>query len=681
MDRESSSLFEFLPIGAYRASPDGRLLQANAAMLRVFQAPSREALHAVFSAPSQALYCDTARREVFWAQLIEHGFLVDFQSEMFTVDRQRKVWVQEHAHVVRDAHGQVLYYEGTVADISAQRHAQQQLEQREDLLQNLLQTIPDRVWLKDTDGVYLTCNNAFAHNLGATQSQVVGTVDADWVTAAQAASFSATDQMASRAGTTVTLEEGMPTPLHEDQGLWEIVKTPMHDAHGQLMGVLGMARDIRARKKAEMQLRDTTEQLELAIMGADLGLWSHDLTAERGYRMDAHSCRMLGRAPDDGQKPRPWGHLVHPDDLGTTLLAMRAHLDGRTPAYEADYRARHSDGRWIWLSSRGKVVQSARDGTPQRMVGTVMDITARKNTEYRLRATQAELEATLGALPDLLIEYSAQGVYRAIHSHNGFDLVAPPSTLIGRRIDEVLAKDAADVTLAALAQAAQTGRSRGMQYSLELGSGKRWFELSVVRKPTEPGEEERFVAIARDVTDSKLSQEAIAHLAFHDSLTGLPNRRLLTERLQSALVQCKRQAQHCALMFLDLDRFKHINDHFGHETGDLLLQQVAQRLMQNVRAVDTVARLGGDEFVVLLQTLSTNEADARVHAAAVAYKLLSALGEPYALQGTLHSATPSIGITVFDAHAPSHQEILRQADTAMYAAKAKGRNTLEFFAT
>jgi diguanylate cyclase (GGDEF)-like protein/PAS domain S-box-containing protein len=677
---ELSSLFELLPIGAYRAAPDGRLTHANAALVRMFRATSPEELRLYFSDPSVSPYRSPTRRHEFQTLLHQQGYVVDFQSEMLPIHTDETLWVREHAHLVRAPDGQVLYYEGTIENISEKRLAQQMLEQRENLLQNLLQTIPDRVWLKDTDGVYLTCNNAFAHNLGATQSQVVGTVDSDWVGAEHAQAFAATDQMASRAGTTVTIEEGMPTPLSDDPGLWEIVKTPMHDPHGQLIGVLGMARDIRERKRAEVKLRDTTEQLELAIMSADLGLWSHDLTVERGYRMDAHSCRMLGRPAEDGQQPRPWGHMVHPDDLGATLSAMRAHLDGRTAAYEADYRARHTDGRWIWLSSRGKVVQTARDGTPQRMVGTVMDITARKNTEAQLRATQAELQATLGALPDLLIEYSAQGDYRAIHSHSGFDLVAPPQTLIGRRIDEMLPKDAADVTLAALAQAAQTGRSGGKQYSLELPAGKRWFELSVVRKPTEPGEEERFISIARDVTESKLSQEAIAHLAFHDSLTGLPNRRLMAERLQSAITQCKRQPQHCALMFLDLDRFKHINDTHGHETGDLLLQQVAQRLQQNVRAVDTVARLGGDEFVVLLQTLSTDEADARVHACAVAYKLLSSLGEPYVLNGVDHTTTPSIGITLFKDDATSHQEILRQADTAMYAAKAKGRNTLEFFA-
>lgn len=680
MSDELSSLFELLPIGAYRAAPDGCLTHANAALVRMFRTRSAEDLQQYFSHPSVSPYVNPNRRQEFLALLHQQGYVVDFQSEMRTVDGHGTLWVREHAHLKRDVQGQVLYHEGTIEDISDQREAQKKLEERENLLQNLLQTIPDRVWLKDTEGVYLTCNNAFAHNLGATQSQVVGTTDVDWVGPENAAAFAATDQMASRAGTTVTLEEGMPSPLNDDAGLWEIVKTPMHDAHGRLIGVLGMARDIRARKKAEALLRDTTEQLELAIMSADLGLWSHDLTVERGYRMDTHTCRLLGRSDDEAQQARPWGHLVHPDDLGHTLQAMRAHLEGRTAAYEADYRARHTDGRWIWLSSRGKVVQTTRDGTPQRMVGTVMDITARKGTEAQLQATQAELQATLGALPDLLIEFSADGYYRAIHSHNGFDLVAPPDKLLGRRIDEMVTKDAANITLAALAEAAQCGRSSGKQYSLELPTGKHWFELSMVRKPTAPGEEERFIAIARDITESKLSQEAIAHLAFHDSLTGLPNRRLMVERLQSAMAHSKRQQQYGAVMFLDLDRFKQLNDRHGHDTGDLLLQEVARRLQQSVRAVDTVARLGGDEFIVLLQALSNSPADAQMHATAVGYKILSALGEAYLLNEVTHHTTPSIGIALFMGEELSHQEIIRRADAAMYQAKAQGRNTLAFFA-
>jgi diguanylate cyclase (GGDEF)-like protein len=358
---------------------------------------------------------------------------------------------------------------------------------------------------------------------------------------------------------------------------------------------------------------------------------------------------------------------------------MQAHLNGAAPAYEAEYRARHTDGRWIWMSSRGKVVQVSQQGKPVRMVGTLMDISVRKQAEERLRSTQAELAATLKALPDLVFEYSADAYYRSVHSHVPQDLIVPIEMHIGRHVSEVLPKEAADVCLAALDEARHSGRSSGRQYSLELARGKQWFELSVVRKPTEAGEEERLIAIARNITQRKAAEDAIQHMAFHDSLTGLPNRRLLLDRLETALTASARHQQQGALLFLDLDHFKALNDGYGHDVGDLLLQEVAQRLLQSVRGIDTVARLGGDEFVVLIQDLSAEEDEARMHAATVGHKILSSLNEPYLLKGQTHMITPSIGATLFAGQGLTPNDIIKHADQAMYDAKSQGRNGLSFY--
>jgi diguanylate cyclase (GGDEF)-like protein len=313
------------------------------------------------------------------------------------------------------------------------------------------------------------------------------------------------------------------------------------------------------------------------------------------------------------------------------------------------------------------------------MVGTLMDISVRKQAEERLRSTQAELAATLKALPDLVFEYSADAYYRSVHSHVPEDLVVPIEMHIGRHVSEVLPKEAADVCLAALDEARHSGRSSGRQYSLELARGKQWFELSVVRKPTEAGEEERLIAIARNITQRKAAEDAIQHMAFHDSLTGLPNRRLLLDRLETALTASARHQQQGALLFLDLDHFKALNDGYGHDVGDLLLQEVAQRLLQSVRGIDTVARLGGDEFVVLIQDLSAEEDEARMHAATVGHKILSSLNETYLLKGQTHMITPSIGATLFAGQGLTPNDIIKHADQAMYDAKSQGRNGLSFY--
>ena len=678
MTTDTSSLFELLPIGAYRVAMDSTVLRVNQALLRMNGYANEAEMQADFGGSCPDPYLYAGRRAEFIALLHQHGQITRFESEMVRFKTGETWWAREHAHMVYHTNGSPLYYEGTIEDITQERTSAALLRESETLLQNLLQTIPDRVWLKDLDGRYITCNDAFAAHLGATPAEVLGTNDLQWSGEALAARFLATDRMVIQSGKSITLEEQMATPAGDTDNLYEIIKTPMRDSQGNTIGVLGMARDIHQRKVAEALLRDTSEQLELALMGADLGRWDHDVTQAKGYYLDARACHLLGRDISESKNGRAWGHLVHPDDLPPTLKAMRAHLDGSAPAYEVDYRARHTDGRWIWLSSRGKVVQFGRDGAPQRMVGTLMDISGRKQAESQLRATQAELQATLDALPDLLFEFTPEGRYRTIHSHNDASLAMPARLILNKMVTEVLPKDAAEAVLTALTEAQQTGHSSGKQYSLELPGGKHWFELSVARKPTEPNEEERFIVIARNISERKITEEAIQHLAFHDSLTGLPNRRLLTDRLHSALAASARHGRHGALMFLDLDKFKLLNDTHGHDVGDLMLQEVARRLQQNVRAVDTVARLGGDEFVVLVQELSTDADDALMHATIVGHKILSSLNEPYLLDGHSHLCTPSIGATLFNGEAVPHLQILKNADTAMYKAKAQGRNTLYF---
>ena len=188
-----------------------------------------------------------------------------------------------------------------------------------------------------------------------------------------------------------------------------------------------------------------------------------------------------------------------------------------------------------------------------------------------------------------------------------------------------------------------------------------------------------WVITFHDVTDLRRANEEIEHLAFYDPLTGLPNRRLLLDRLGQAPVLSQRSGKVGALLFLDLDHFKDLNDTLGHEVGDELLQEVAQRLLANVRVADTVARLGGDEFVVMLSELSTSTQEAAAMAQRIGEKILRGLSEPYVLRGHTHQGAASIGATLFGASAQSASELLRQADIAMYQVKARRGNALCFF--
>ena len=207
----------------------------------------------------------------------------------------------------------------------------------------------------------------------------------------------------------------------------------------------------------------------------------------------------------------------------------------------------------------------------------------------------------------------------------------------------------------------------------------RWIAISGTPIVDERGEFGGYRGVGRDITAQKQAAEKIHQLAYFDALTGLPNRRRLMEQLRRSLMVKARSHRHGAVLFIDLDNFKSLNDTQGHDIGDSLLKQVALRLSACVRELDTVARLGGDEFVVVLDELGGELVSAAAQAEVVGQKILAALNRPYDLAGREHRSTPSIGVTLFGANAHNVDDLLKQADLAMYQAKSAGRNTLRFF--
>ena len=211
-----------------------------------------------------------------------------------------------------------------------------------------------------------------------------------------------------------------------------------------------------------------------------------------------------------------------------------------------------------------------------------------------------------------------------------------------------------------------------------------WNELEIVPVANEKGWYTHWVSVQRDITERKLIEEQLHQLAFYDPLTKLPNRRLLNDRLSQAIASSKRSGYYGALMFLDMDNFKQLNDSYGHELGDILLVEVANRLTDCVREIDTIARFGGDEFVIVLYELDVNKDEAKIRATIVAEKVRATLAQPYLL--TLHSeeiiehhCAASIGVNLFIDDEISESDILKWADTAMYQAKEAGRNLIRFY--
>jgi diguanylate cyclase (GGDEF)-like protein/PAS domain S-box-containing protein len=312
--------------------------------------------------------------------------------------------------------------------------------------------------------------------------------------------------------------------------------------------------DVTERRLHERAIHQSEQRMELAFEGADLGMWDLDIISghvEHNQRL----LSMLGYRPDEFElTPVTVQSLVHPEEIERLASGFRAALKGEIAQLDVESRMEHKNGTWLWLRSRGKVVERDETGRATRMAGTTTDISARKANEAKIH-----------------------------------------------------------------------------------------------------------------------------ELAFFDPLTKLPNRRLLFDRLGLALPTSGRHDNFGALLFLDLDNFKTLNDTKGHEFGDMLLIEVARRLLSCVRVEDTVARLGGDEFVVMLKNLNPDEQIATAETQAVGTKVLDVIGAPYVLGEFNHTCTCSIGITLFKGTITTPGELIKRADIAMYMAKAANRNTMRFF--
>ncbi|MBI5330126.1 MAG: EAL domain-containing protein [Betaproteobacteria bacterium] len=452
---------------------------------------------------------------------------------------------------------------------------------------------------------------------------------------------------------------------------------PIRNAHGELVGVVMVFRDVSESYRLRMALEDSQARLGLALKGADLGLWDWNVqTGDVVY--DKRWAGMLGYRLEEIEPVfASFEGLAHPEDLHLAKWALSEHMQSLSRQFEAELRMRAKNGEWRWVLTRGRVTERDAQGQALRVTGTHLDITERKRAEEALQLAAIAFETT-----EAIFITDTRGVILRVN--HAFTAITgfTPEEVTGRSPGEVLHSGHQDAPFyAAMWQELRVeGRWEGEIWNRRKNGEvyPEWLSIKSARSPQ--GKVTHYVANFLDITEQKQAQAEIERLAYFDALTGLPNRRLLLDRVRHELAAARRAQHSGALLFIDLDHFKHINDARGHAVGDQVLQQVARRLEQNLRAVDTVARLGGDEFVVLLPELADTLNAAATVARSVADKLREALGEIYPVQGGEHYLGVSMGVTLFPADEEQNcEELLRHADTAMYRAKESGRNAVRFF--
>lgn len=470
---------------------------------------------------------------------------------------------------------------------------------------------------------------------------------------------------------------------------------------GELAGSITLAlRQLfatEAAKHREQELQRVEERYELALHASQAGLWDWNIRTGEMYTSPDHWELLDYRADVNGAEGPT--RFIHPDDRELVLAVLNEHLTGRTDEYRIEYRVGEKDGGWTWFLDRGQVVERDENHMPVRMTGTHQNITLQKRQDEALALVQRQLHEAVNYERNFLqtvidsagdpvmvidLEFNLLLINRAAAAlvRGGGDIVS----MQGQKCYQLFCGKAIpcqDSRFPCPVEEVRVNRHQAklIHNPFHGNAVNNTFELDVSPLRDGRGELYGIIEVARDITDRlriekdlRDSQSHLYRLAHHDTLTGLPNRLLFGDRLTQALSKAARNRTGVAVLYLDLDRFKGINDTLGHDIGDALLVEVAARLQRQCRQSDTVARMGGDEFVFILEAI-TRRKDASV----VAAKILAAMEAPVFAGGHELRISTSIGIALFPEDAGDGEELLKCADMALYAAKEDGRSTFQFY--
>ena len=518
------------------------------------------------------------------------------------------------------------------------------------------------------DGTIVYCNEAFARQCGRTLNELVG---------ANLHDLTPPHEMAQILGNVAALSPAMPSAGYDhhiaggpDGERWqEWIDRAFFDGEGRPTSYLSVGRDITARKLAERQLAESERRLTLALEAGRQGVW--ELRFDTGAITVDRALEELLRLPSGGYEldlARSAG-TYHPDDRERVREAVAAVMRGERDAYRVEARRLTGDGDWVWVLNFGRVADRDAAGRPLRMVGTTIDIDQRKHAELHLQGSEQRLRLALEAgnlgvweydLAADRIHYDAICRARLGWVDERSDLAAAEAMELVHPRDRVRFRG-----LFARSRRGEQAPAR-VEYRMRRQDGSYiWLEEHAqVAERGPDGRVLQLVGVSADITARKKAELQLAHLALHDPLTGLPNRRGLAEALDQSVARAQRTGLPMAVLALDLDGFKAINDRHGHPAGDAALIEVARRLRQTIRRSDLVARLGGDEFAVLAGELNGPAPIVRL-----ARRLGAALRAPIALPDAVAVIDVSIGVAFFPGDGVTPDQLLARADLALYAAK------------
>lgn len=565
--------------------------------------------------------------------------------------------------MVRNSAGTPYAVAHVITDITERKQAEALLQRYKVVLDTAL----DGYWVTDMQGNLLEANAAYARMSGYT---------IDELTKMHISQLDALDEPeAVRARVVKIIAEGsgrFETRHRRRDGVeLDIEVSVTYQPDVQKMFVF--CRDITERKTAQLAAQHQRNLLDEAQRLGQLGSWELDLVKGALY-WSAEIYRIFELDPADFQPSyENFLKAIHPEDRDKVNQAYSQSLIDKQ-SYDVEHRLLMPDGRIKWVHEHC-TSDFDEAGKPLRSVGAVQDVTEHKRAEDQLRIAAATFE-THEAIMITDADANILRVNQAFEATTGYSV----EDVLGKNPRILNSGHQDKAFYAVMWQQLNTAGTWSGEMWDRRKDGQiypKWLTITAVKNGQ--GTITEYVAIFSDITERKEAEQEIRNLAFYDALTKLPNRRLLMDRCHQALAASVRSQTFGALLFLDMDRFKVLNDTLGHDYGDLMLIEVADRITGCVRDVDTVARLGGDEFVVLLEEAGHSLDDASRRTAVVAEKIRASLALPYQLKDSVHHSSPSIGVSLYHGEDESVDTLLKQADMAMYQAKDSGRNAVRFF--
>ncbi|MCH8621347.1 GGDEF and EAL domain-containing protein [Undibacterium sp. TS12] len=544
-------------------------------------------------------------------------------------------------------------------------------------LRHLIDALPVCVSYVDCDYRYQFINQTYLDWFGISRREIIG--KHMWEVIGETA-FQQVRPIVDTAlsGETIAYEATIPYQFGGARDIAAQIQ-PVFAEDRTVLGCYAMVTDISQHKRDAQQLHLNEERWQLALESSGDGVW--DWNPQTGVEILSDRLREIyGYGKDDiADLAEELDKRTHPEDLQQMHMDRQAHFDGLTPIYINEHRVQCKDGHWKWILTRGTVIQRDEQGRPLRVVGTHTDISERKQAEVALRESEERLRMALSA--------THQGLYD-MNLQTGDAIVSPEyAKMLGyahehfqeNRANWVARLHPEDYPIAARAFR-EHRQGLNDEYRVEFrqkkANGEWGWILSVgaIVEWDKDGKPLRMLGTVLDVTEKKRAEALIWQQANIDTLTGLPNRRMFYDRLDHDIKLSKRHQLSLAVLFIDLDFFKEVNDTLGHATGDALLIEAAQRLRACVRESDTVARLGGDEFTVSLPEMHDEN-----RTETIAQNIIRSMSTPFLIADEEIYLSASVGITLYPRDADNLDDLIKHADQAMYAAKGQGRNRFSYF--